>query len=62
MPNESTSYQNLLETIKTIVAVPNKLTTLRTAETKALKQCEQKSQEKLELRKGSIGKEWGVFS
>jgi len=47
MPNESTSYQNLLETIKTIVAVPNKLTTLRTAETKALEQCEQKSQEKI---------------
>jgi hypothetical protein len=47
MPNESTSYQNLLETIKTIVAVPNKLTTLRTAETKALKQCEQKSQENI---------------
>ena len=47
MPNESTSYQNLLETIKTIVAVPNKLTTLRGAETKALEQCEQKSQEKI---------------
>jgi len=47
MSNESTSYQSLLETIKTIVAVPNKLTTLRTAETKALKQCEQKSQEKI---------------
>ena len=47
MPNESTSYQNLLETIKTIVAVPNKLTTLRGAETKALQQCEQKSQEKI---------------
>ena len=47
MSNESTSYQNLLETIKTIVAVPNKLTTLRGAETKALQQCEQKSQEKI---------------
>ena len=43
MPNESTSYQNLLETIKTIVAVPNKLATLRSSETKALEQCEQKS-------------------
>ena len=47
MSSESTSYQNLLETIKTIVAVPNKLTTLRGAETKALQQCEQKSQEKI---------------